>query len=150
KVTAPSGTTPTTGVTYTNSGTAQPLGSRTKVTLGSADNDTFSYYRNTGRLTQYNFNIGATPQTVQGNLTWNANGTLAKLAIADPFNSSNAQTCTFGYDDLARIKSANCGSVWSQTFTPDPFGNVTKNGSITFTPGFDQTKNWFLPATGFD
>jgi RHS repeat-associated protein len=55
-----------------------------------------------------------------------------------------------GYDDLARISSANCGAAWSQTFTPDPFGNVTKSGSITFTPGFDQTKNWFLPVTGFD
>src|SRR5207244_12823304 len=101
--------------TETNSRTAQPLASHTKVTLGSPDNDTFSYNRNTGRLTQYNFNIGATPQTVQGNLTWNANGTLAKLAITDPFNSADAQTCTFGYDDLARVKSANCGSAWRQT-----------------------------------
>ena len=150
KVTASSGANPTTGVTYTNSGTAQPLGSLTKVTLGSADNDTFSYDRNTGRLTQYNFNIGATPQTVQGNLTWNANGTLAKLAITDPFNSADAQTCTFGYDDLARVKSANCGTSWSQTFSLDPFGNLSKSGTVTFQPGFDQTKNWFLPTTGFD
>ena len=45
----------------------------TQVTLGSADNDTFSYDHNTGRLTQYKFNIGATPQTVQGDLTWNVN-----------------------------------------------------------------------------
>jgi len=130
-----------------NRAAARPL---TKVTLGSADNDTFSYDRNTGRLTQYNFNIGATPQTVQGNLTWNANGTLAKLAITDPFNSVDTQTCTFGYDDLARVKSANCGSAWSQTFSLDPFGNLSKSGTVTFQPGFDQTKNWFLPTTGFD
>src|SRR5207302_4793798 len=76
KVTASSGTSPVTGVTYTNSGTTQPIGSLSQVTLGSADNDTFSYDRNTGRLTQYKFNNGATPQTVQGDLTWNANGTL--------------------------------------------------------------------------
>lgn len=150
KVTASSGTNPVTGVSYTNSGTTQPIGSLTQVALGSADNDTFSYDRNTGRLVQYKFNIGAAPQTVQGDLTWNANGTLAKLVIADPFNSANAQTCTFGYDDLARAKSANCGAAWGQTFTPDPFGNLTKSGNITFTPGFDQTKNWFLPVTGFD
>jgi RHS repeat-associated protein len=150
KVTASSGTNPVTGVTYTNSGTTQPIGSLTQVTLGSADNDTFSYNRNTGRLVQYKFNIGATPQTVQGDLTWNTNGTLASLVIADPFNSANVQSCTFGYDDLARISSANCGAAWSQTFTPDPFGNVTKNGTITFQPGFDRTKNWFLPVTGFD
>jgi RHS repeat-associated protein len=150
KVTASTGTNPVTGVTYTNSGTTQPIGSLTQVTLGSADNDTFSYDRNTGRLVQYKFNIGATPQTVQGNLTWNANGTLATLAITDPFNSANAQTCNYSHDDLARVASVNCGAPWSQTFTPDPFGNVTKSGSITFTPGFDRTKNWFLPVTGFD
>lgn len=66
KVTASTGTNLVTGVTYTNSGTTQPIGSLTQVTLGSADNDTFDYDRNTGRLTQYKFNIGATPQTVQG------------------------------------------------------------------------------------
>ena len=87
---------------------------------------------------------------MQGNLTWNANGTLAKLAITDPFNSVDTQTCTFGYDDLARVKSANCGSAWSQTFSLDPFGNLSKSGTVTFQPGFDQTKNWFLPTTGFD
>lgn len=150
KVTASAGTNPATNVVYTTSGTTQPIGSLTQVTLGSADNDTFSYDVNTGRLTQYKFNIGVTPQSVVGNLTWNANGTLKTLAITDPFNSANAQTCNYGYDDLARIASANCGTAWSQTFTPDPFGNVTKSGSITFQPGFDRTKNWFLPVTGFD
>src|SRR6266567_3653269 len=49
-------------------------------------------------------------------------------------------------------KSANCGTVWSQTFSLDPFGKASKTGNlgITFTPGFDQTKNWFLPVTGPD
>src|SRR6266581_8120550 len=49
-------------------------------------------------------------------------------------------------------KSANCGTVWSQKFSLDPFGKASKTGNlgITFTPGFDQTKNWFLPVTGFD
>src|SRR5205823_6618906 len=44
------------------------------------------------------------------------------------------------------------GTAWSQTFTLDPFGNASKSGNpgITFQPGFDQTKNWFLPVTGFD
>ena len=150
KVTASSGTNPTTNVVYTTSGTTQPIGSLTQVTLGSGDNDAFSYDINTGRLTQYKFNIGATPQSVVGNLTWSANGTLKTLVITDPFNSANAQSCNYGYDDLARVASVNCGAAWSQTFTPDPFGNVTKSGSITFQPGFDRTKNWFLPVTGFD
>src|SRR5205807_63045 len=63
---------------------------------------------------------------------------------------TNSRTCLFGHDDLARINSANCGSVWSQTFSLDPFGNASKTGNITFQPGFDLTKNWFLPVTGFD
>ncbi len=129
----------------------QPIGSLTQVTLGSGDNDTFGYDVNTGRLTQYKFNIGATPQTVEGDLTWNANGTLAKLVIADPFNSANAQTCAFGYDDLARAKSVACGTAWSQTFSLDPFGNLSESWRRSpFNLGFDQTKNWFLPVTGFD
>jgi RHS repeat-associated protein len=150
KVTASSGTNPATSVVYTTSGTTQPIGSLTQVTLGSGDNDAFTYGVNTGRLTQYKFNIGATPQSVVGNLTWNANGTLKTLGITDPFNSANTQTCNYGYDDLARVASVSCGATWSQTFTPDPFGNVTKNGSVSFQPGFDRTKNWFLPVGGFD
>ncbi|MBZ5722082.1 MAG: hypothetical protein LAO03_17045 [Acidobacteriia bacterium] len=148
-VTASSGQNPVTGVTYTTAnGTGQPIGSLTQVVLGSGDKDTFSYDPNTGRLLQYNFIVGATPQTVQGNLTWNANGTLAKLAITDPFNTVNNQTCTFGYDDLARSTSANCGSSWSQTFSFDPFGNVTKTGTSSFQPGYDQATNKFLSLPG--
>lgn len=151
QVTTSSSSNPTlvSGVNYTTAnGTGQPIGSLTQVTLGSSDNDTFQYDANTGRLTQYNFNIGATSQTVQGGLTWNANGTLAKLVISDPFDTVNGQTCTFGYDDLARAKSANCGTAWNQTFTPDPFGNIVKNGTLSFNPGYDQTKNWFLSLPG--
>ena len=152
KVTATSGQNPVTGVAYTTSGTTEPIGSLTQVTLGSGDNDTFAYDVNTGRLTQYKFNIGATPQTVQGTLTWNANSTLKTLAITDPFDSTDTQTCNYSYDDLVRIASANCGSTWSQTFSFDPFGNVTKSGSITFNPIYDQTKNWFqsLPGLSYD
>ena len=36
------------------------------------------------------------------------------------------------YDDLARIQSASCGSTWQQTFTLDPFGNLSKSGSSSF------------------
>ena len=47
------------------------------ITLGSGDNDAFTYDPNTDRMTQYQFNIGATVQSVVGALTWNQNGTLA-------------------------------------------------------------------------
>ena len=75
-----------------------------------------------------------------GNLTWNGNGSLKTLAITDPFNAGDAQTC-----------SANCGSVWSQTFTYDSFGNVTKSGSIAWQPGFTPSTNRYaLGGTSYD
>jgi hypothetical protein len=80
-----------------------------QVTLASGDGDTFTFDASTGRMTQYKYTVGATPQSVVGNLTWNPNGSLAQLAITDPFNSANQQTCTYSQDDLARIASANCG-----------------------------------------
>jgi hypothetical protein len=36
---------------------------------------------------------------------------LKQLNITDGFNAADAQTCNYGYDDLARISSANCGTV---------------------------------------
>jgi RHS repeat-associated protein len=149
-VSAASGQSPVSSVTYTLSGSSQPLGSLQQITLGSGDKDNYTYDFNTGRVNEYKFTVGTTPSVVKGDLTWNANGSLAKLAITDPFNSTNAQTCTFGYDDLSRIATANCGSVWSQTFSFDPFGNASKSGTGTFEPGWDLTRNWFLPTTYFD
>ena len=143
KVNASTGQNPITGVTYANSGTTQPIGSLTQATLGSADYDTFSYDVNTGRLTQYKFNVGSPLKTDTGNLTWNANGTLQQLAITDQLNSSNTQTCTYGYDDLSRVTIANCGTPWNQSFSFDPFGNVTKAGSLNWACStcYDTTKN---------
>lgn len=109
----------------------------TIVTFASLDNDSFTYDPNTFHMTQYKFTVGATPKSVVGNVTWNANGTLNKLAITDPFNAANTQTCNYSYDDLARIASGNCGSVWSQTFSYDAFGNITKAGSEQFQPGYN-------------
>ncbi len=84
KITASTGVNPLTGATYVVSGTTQPIGAITQLTLGSADTDNFSYDPHTGRMTQYKFNIGSAPQSVVGNLTWNANGSLRTLAITDP------------------------------------------------------------------
>ena len=103
-VTASSGQSPlVSAVTYTNSGTTQPIGSLTQVTFGSSDYDTFSYDISTGRLNQYKFFVGTTPQTVTNNLTWNANGSLGSLAVTDQLNSANTQTCNYSHDDLGRI-----------------------------------------------
>jgi RHS repeat-associated protein len=90
------------------------------------------------------FNVGSS--AIVNNLTWNANGTLQQLAIVDPLNSADAQTCTYSYDDLQRILTDNCGSKWGQTFSygSDPFGSVTKTGSSSWTPGYDPATNRYL------
>lgn len=103
-------------------------GQPTGVTFGSGDTDAFIHDSNTGRMTQYKFNIGSPVQSVIGNLTWNANASLKTLGITDPFNSPNTQTCNYTYDDMARIKSANCGTIWNETFAFDVFGNIGKTG----------------------
>jgi RHS repeat-associated protein len=105
--------------------------------LGNGDSDVFNFDANTGRMTKYQFNVGA--QSVTGNLTWNANGTLQQHAITDGVNAANTQTCQYAHDDLVRISSANCGSVWSQTFSYDPFGNLSKSGTSSFQPIYKDT-----------
>jgi len=111
----------------------------TQVNFGSLDSDSFSYDTNIGRMTQYKFKVNT--QSLMGNLTWNPNGTLGALSITDPFNSADTQNCSYAHDDLTRITSANCGSVWSQTFSYDPLGNINKNGSVAFTPFYSATTN---------
>ena len=146
QVTASSGQSPVTGVTYTNSGTTEPIGSLTNVTLGSVDSDSFQYDVNTGRPAQFKLNVG-TSQSVTGNLGWNSNSTLASLNITDQLYSSNTQSCSYSYDDLNRLGSANCGSsIWSQTYSYDAFGNIAKSvpsGStgITFMGVYSNSTN---------
>jgi hypothetical protein len=59
---------------------------------------------------------------------------MKQMQITDTLNSADNQTCTYSYDDLVRITSANCGTAWSQTFGFDPFGNLSKSGSAQFLP----------------
>jgi RHS repeat-associated protein len=111
----------------------------TNVTFGSTDQDAFTYDPNTNRMTEYEFNING--QAVSGVLTWNAIGTLESLVITDPFSSSGNQSCSYTHDDLKRIASASCGSSWSQTFSYDAFGNLSKNGSQSFQPTYSNLTN---------
>jgi RHS repeat-associated protein len=62
--------------------------------------------------------------------------------------TSDSQTCNYLYDDLQRLSSSNCGSLWSQTFTYDSFGNITKNGNSSFIPGYSPTTNQFTSIPG--
>jgi RHS repeat-associated protein len=138
KVNAASGQNPVTSVGYNVSSQV------TGVTLGSLDNDSYQYDTNTGRMTQYKFNMGTGPQSQTGQLNWNANGTLQQLQITDQINTANSQTCNFWYDDLGRLagqdpvshQTANCGTPWQQTFSLDPFGNLKQSGSANFPPTY--------------
>jgi RHS repeat-associated protein len=112
----------------------------TAVNFASGDSDNYIYDPNTGRMTQYKFNVNG--QSAVGTLAWNAIGTLGSLGITDPFNASNAQSCTYTHDDLIRILTANCGSIWSQTFTyADAFGNLTKSGNSSFSASYSPSTN---------
>ncbi len=137
---------PVTATTYNNAN--QPL----QVTFGSGDPVNYNYDANTGRMTQYKLTINGS--ATFGNLTWNKEGTLKSLAITDPFNAADAQTCNYSYDDLSRLSSVDCGaSKWQQNFSYDPFGNITKTvptggTGISFTPGYSSTTNRFTSIPG--
>jgi len=116
-----SGKGPVTAASYNDDGLAA-------VSFGSGDGDAYSYDASTGRMTQYQFQVNGQDDT--GALTWNANGTVQKLDISDGIaGTSDSQTCNYGYDQLGRIASADCGANWSQTFSIDPFGNVAKSAT---------------------
>ncbi|HSS97374.1 MAG TPA: RHS repeat-associated core domain-containing protein, partial [Terriglobales bacterium] len=147
-VSATSGQNPVTGTTYDLNAY------KTTVNYGSLDSDMFTSDPNTGRMMQYKFNVGSNSLT--GNLTWNGNGSLKQLAITDTIpGTSDTQTCSHTHDDLARIATVSCvngaTAKWNQTFNYDPFGNITKSSSgpgISFTPGYDATKNWITSLPG--
>jgi len=120
----------------------------TQVNFASGDNDSFAYDPNTSRMTQYKFNVNGSSLT--GVLGWNSDGTLATQNITDAFNSANTQNCSYGYDDVARLTGANCGSAAAQTFTYDPFGNIDKSGSpYSFQPTYSSSTNRMTNIAGF-
>jgi RHS repeat-associated protein len=153
KVTAGTSTNLASLVTYTTSGTTEPIGTLTGVTYGSGDSDQFSYDTLTGRLTNYAFNMNSLVAK-SGALTWNANGSLKQAALTDNLNSGNTQTCSYSHDDLARIASVNCvknsTTTWGQSFAFDPFGNITKNATAgtTFAPSYNMSTNRYTSLPG--
>jgi hypothetical protein len=89
-VSVSSGQGPLTSTAYNGFGKAATLN------FGSLDSENFAYDPNTGRMTQYKYNVNGS--SLIGNLTWNANSTLKQLAMTDPFNAANGQTCNNSYD----------------------------------------------------
>ncbi len=113
------------GFPVTTSTTYNAASQPTSVGFHYGGSETFNYDPNSGRMTLWSSSVGSTTQT--GNLTWNPNGTLKTLNITDTYNSANAQNCSYGYDDLTRLTSAMCGSsIWTQNFSYDAYGNITK------------------------
>ena len=146
QVTASSSPNPVTNATYSSTSTSNPLGVLTSVTYGSADSDSFSYDPNTGRLSSYTYSVNGNADT--GTLSWNSNGTLGSLVIADSVTGTgDSQTCSYTYDDLRRLGGANCGSTWEQTFGYDAFGNISKSGSSSFLPSY-TTANQYASIPG--
>ena len=147
-VSASAGVNPVSSTSYNSAGQV------TDVTFGSSDPVHFGLDPNTGRMTQYKFTINGT--AIHGDPKWNANGTLGSLAITDPFNASDAQTCNYGYDDLARLASVDCGAtIWQQNFIYDPFGNITKTvppggTGLTFQPGYNTATNRYTNGATYD
>ena len=128
----------------------------TYIDLGTGtDQSDYVYDSNTNRMTNWTFQVGSS-EAETGALTWNANGTLRELVIDDGFNSAGSQTCTFGtstvmgYDDLGRLLSDNCSSVWSQTFSYDEYDNLTKSGSISWNPGYNSANNQYSTGASYD
>ncbi len=116
------------------SGTSYNTASQATQVSVIAGAENFTYDPNSGRMTQWSSTAGSNTQA--GTLTWNANGTLQDMQINDTADSSNMQNCTYGYDDVERLLNANCGSIWSQTFGYDAFGNIAKTGTSSFHPGY--------------
>src|SRR6185312_10104394 len=97
-------------------------------------------------MTQCKFTVNGS--SVIGNLTWNTNASLRQLAISDQFNAGNSQVCNYKYDDLARLGTTDCGTVFAQAYNYDAFGNIAKSGTISFQPTYNPATNRYstLPA----
>ena len=78
----------------------------TGVTFGSGDSDAFGFDAKTGRMTSYGFAVNG--QSDSGALTWNGDGSLARLAITDPSIGSNARAargCCWTSSSLQRYSA---------------------------------------------
>ncbi len=119
----------------------------TAITYGSSDSDSYTYDPNTDRITQYQFSVNS--QSLTGALTWNPNHSLGALNITDALNSADTQSCSFSHDYVKRLVSANCVSVWSQTFSYDPFGNLSSSGTTSFQPTYSVSTNRITSVGSF-
>jgi len=143
---------PTTGGMYDAAGRVLNV----QLTGTTPDQDIYTYDPNTGRMNTFEFEVGNTPANLTGTLTWNQNGTLSSLHIADGFNRSGSQTCNSnssgsggGYDDWGRLVGFDCGSGnWGQQYSYDNYDNLSKSvlsgrTGTTWNPGYSATTNHY-------
>lgn len=132
-------------VSNVNYGPVGPL----QVYVGSGtDQDSYVYSSTTGKMSNFQFNVGAS--NASGTLNWNANGTLGSLHVVDGFSATNTQTCAFTYDDVARLIGDNCNPVWAQTFSYDQYDNLKQFGSAYSTSNYDARNRYTLLGTSYD
>src|SRR5215469_3515226 len=114
--------------------TRDTAGRPTEADIASAgDKDTYQFDPYTGLMTNYTFTVNG--KSMSGTPGWDQDGALGTLAITDTFNASGAQTCNFGYDDVARMTTDNCGSVWNMPVTYDQYDNISKSDwAYTYNP----------------
>jgi hypothetical protein len=129
--------------------TYYPAANPDGLTVGGSDTDLFWHNTTTGKMTEYEFNVGS--QSMTGVLTWNLNETLRQLWVTDGFNSGGSQTCDFnpsyatstGYDDWGRLVGSDCGSgKQGQTFSYDNYDNMKKSPisgrlGLTYNPTYN-------------
>ena len=112
------------------------------VNIGSGtDKDVYTYSPATGLMTSYQLTGGS--KTVTGTLNWNANRTLGSLQIVDGWNTADNETCTFIYDDLSRLTSDQCGSIWAQTYSYGIYDNLNQFGNDPFTFTYNAANNHY-------
>lgn len=112
------------------------------VNIGSGtDKDVYNYSPSTGLMTSYQLTGGS--KSDSGTLTWNANRTLGSLQIVDGWNTADNETCTYIYDDLSRLTSDQCGSVWAQTYGYDMYDNMNQFGNDPFTFTYNPANNHY-------
>ena len=142
----------------TDGGGAHPLASTaynaasqpTLLSFGSSDTDTYNYDPNTGRMTQYQFNVGTLHQALTGKLAWNSNGSLQNLTTEDLYNNAGTQSCNYQHDDLSRIANVNCPGNQLQNSGFES-GNVawslSGSWSIVNNAANAQSGSWYLSGS---
>jgi RHS repeat-associated protein len=139
-------------VSETSGATFDAAGMLTSLTVGSQDSESFTLDKDE-RVNGWQYTVNGASQT--GAITYNSNGTIEQVSIADHLSASGTQTCNYnasltagtGYDDVGRLIGVSCGSVWAQTYAFDQYDNIVESGSLSWScAGCYNAKNQYTTA----